>query len=106
MFVPESIPAWNVEEDASDSATGLVSLGGDVIVPEPPDPLAEPGPPMEPGPLVGPGPSEELEPPEGLELEPLDGGELVLAEKEPGAGEVALWWGRWRAVAVLPTSVR
>lgn len=106
MFVPESIPVWNVEEDAGDSATGSVSPGGDVMVPEPPDPRVEPDPPMEPGPLVGPGPSEELEPPEGLELEPLDGGELVPAEEEPGTGEVALWLGRWRAVAALPTSVR
>jgi hypothetical protein len=63
MFVPESIPAWNVEEGAGDSATGLVSLGA-VMVPEPPDPLVEP------------------EPPAGLEPEPLDGGELGLAEEE------------------------
>jgi hypothetical protein len=120
MFGPESIPGWNVEEDTGDSATGLASLGGDVMVPEPPDPLVEPEPPVEsdpveepllklellvePDPLVEPEPPEELEPLEGLEPESLEDEELVLVEEEPGAGEVALWWRR--AVAVLPTSAR
>jgi hypothetical protein len=115
MFAPESIPGWNVEEE-DDSVTGLGSLGGDVIVPEPPDPLVEPDPLvdpepvvepeplLEPDPLVEPEPADEPEPPEGLVPEPLDGG-LVLVE-EPGAGAMALRERRRRAVAVLPTSVR
>lgn len=62
MFGPESIPGWNVEEGAGDSATGLGSAGGGVV--EPPDPLDDLEPLMEPE-LLG---EEELVP--GDEVEP------------------------------------
>jgi hypothetical protein len=78
MFVPESIPGWNVEAGAGDSTTGLgagssttgLGAGGDVV--EPPEPLVEPEPAgLE---LVAPGPPEE---------------ELVLPVEEPEVGRAA-----------------
>ena len=85
MFVPESIPGWNVEAGAGDAKTGVDSMGGDVVelsvAPDDPEPLGDPLSPE-------------------LEEDPVTAERLVLPKEEPEAGEPALWVERWRRAAL------